>query len=63
MYGRKSTSYLRSVVMGFILQLFPIIAVVTISFGFGYGVREWIARRRRAAAREKFHRENPEYGR
>jgi hypothetical protein len=47
--------------MGFILQLLPLFVVVVISFACGYGVRGWIARRRRAAAREKFHQENPEW--
>ena len=47
--------------MGFILELLPIFALVIISFACGYGIREWTARRRRAAAREKFHQENPEW--
>ena len=34
-----------------ILVLLPLV----ISFACGYGLREWISRRRRAAAREKFH--------
>ena len=53
--------------MGFILELLPIFAVAAIGFACGYGIREWMARRRRAAAREKFHQEHPElrrlYGR
>ena len=34
-----------------ILVLLPLV----ISFACGYGLRAWISRRRRAAAREKFH--------
>jgi hypothetical protein len=47
--------------VGFILGLLPIFALVAIGFASGYGLREWMARRRRAAAREKFHQENPEW--
>ena len=47
--------------MGFILQLLPLFVVVAIGFACGYGVCEWIARRRLAAAREKIHQENPEW--
>ncbi|HZE54730.1 MAG TPA: hypothetical protein VE111_15885 [Bradyrhizobium sp.] len=34
-----------------ILVLLPLV----ISFACGYGLRAWMSRRRRAAAREKFH--------
>ena len=46
--------------VGFILQLFPLFAMVGISFACGYGIREWIARRQRAAARQKFYDEHPD---
>jgi hypothetical protein len=41
-----------------------IILWVTLFIGFagGYGLRDYISRRRRKAARKKFHDENPEYG-
>ena len=32
-----------------------ILVLLVISFACGYGLRAWISRRRRAAAREKFH--------
>jgi hypothetical protein len=46
--------------VGIISELLPLFAIVLISFACGYGLREWIARRRRAAAREKFYQENPD---
>ena len=42
-----------------ISALLPFLASLLIGFACGYAVRELIARRRRAAAREKFYRENP----
>ena len=46
--------------MSFILGLLPILGVIVVSFASGYILREGVARRRRAAAREKFYRKNPE---
>jgi hypothetical protein len=43
-----------------ISALLPLLFLLFISFACGYGVRELIARRRRAAAREKFYQEHPE---
>jgi hypothetical protein len=43
-----------------IFALLPQLVLVVFGFASGYGVREWIARRRRAAAREKYYKENPE---
>jgi hypothetical protein len=42
-----------------ISALFPFLFLLFIGFALGYGVRELIARRRRAAAREKFYQEHP----
>ena len=38
----------------------PLLLVIIISFGCGYGVREWLSRRRRAAEREKYYERHPE---
>jgi hypothetical protein len=38
------------------LLLLPLV----IGFACGYGVREWISRRRRAAARKKYYERHPE---
>ena len=43
-----------------IFALLPQLVLVMFGFASGYGLREWIARRRRTAAREKYYRENPE---
>jgi hypothetical protein len=43
-----------------ISALLPLLFLLLTSFAFGYGIREFIARRRRAAAREKFYQEHPE---
>jgi hypothetical protein len=43
-----------------IFALLPQLFLVLIGFASGYGVREWIARRRRAAAREQYYKNNPE---
>jgi hypothetical protein len=43
--------------------LLLILLPLLISFGCGYGVRELISRRRRAAEREKFLSKHPEYTR
>jgi len=40
--------------------LLPLLTIVFVSFACGYGVREFIARRRRAAARKKFYEQNPD---
>jgi hypothetical protein len=40
--------------------LLPLLTIVFVSFACGYGVRELIARRRRAAARKKFYDEHPD---
>jgi hypothetical protein len=46
--------------LGFLLQLLPLATLLLIGFACGYGIREWIARRRRIAAREKFYQEHAE---
>jgi hypothetical protein len=43
-----------------ISALIPGILLLSIGFACGYGVRELLARRRHAAAREKFFKEHPE---
>ena len=43
-----------------ISALLPLLVLLFIGFACGYGVRDLIARRRRAAAREKFYQEHPE---
>ena len=40
--------------------LLLLLIIVFVSFACGYGVREFIARRRRAAARKKFYDEHPD---
>jgi hypothetical protein len=40
--------------------LLPIVILWLVGFACGHGVREYIARRRHAAAREKFYQEHPE---
>jgi hypothetical protein len=48
-------------ISGMILALLPLLfLMLIISFGCGYGVREWISRRRRAAEREKYYKAHPE---
>jgi hypothetical protein len=47
--------------MSTILGLLPFLAAITVAFGCGYGLREYIARRRRTAARDKFYRDHPDY--
>jgi hypothetical protein len=46
--------------VGVIFDLLPLFATAVISFACGYGIREWMARRRRATAREKFYRDHPD---
>jgi hypothetical protein len=46
--------------VGFLLQLLPLATLLLVGFACGYGIREWIARRRRIAAREKFYQEHAE---
>jgi hypothetical protein len=46
--------------MGIILALLAVLLLFSLGFACGYGIREWISRRRRAAEREKFHRKHPE---
>ena len=46
--------------VGFFLQLLPLVALLLTGFACGYGIREWIARRRRIAARERFYQEHAE---
>ena len=48
--------------MQLIIQIAPLLILLVVAFGCGYGVREYIARRRRAAARKIFHEEHPEFG-
>jgi len=45
---------------GMILALLPLLVVIFVSFACGYGVRELISRRRRAAARENYYQKHPE---
>jgi hypothetical protein len=39
--------------------LLPLLFLILFSFGCGYGVREWVSRRRRAAEREKYYKAHP----
>jgi hypothetical protein len=43
-----------------IIQIAPLFVLLAVAFGCGYGVREFIAHRRRAAARKKFYDEHPD---
>ena len=45
-----------------ISALLPLVFLLFIGFVCGYGVRELIARRRRATARKIFHEKYPEFG-
>jgi hypothetical protein len=45
-----------------IIQIAPMLILLVVAFGCGYGAREFIARRRRAAARKTFHEKYPEFG-
>jgi hypothetical protein len=45
---------------GMLLALLLVLLLFFVGFGCGYGVREWIARRRRAVARMKFYKDNPD---
>jgi hypothetical protein len=40
--------------------MFEMLLVMLIGFGCGYGLRELIGRRRRAARREKYYQKYPE---
>jgi hypothetical protein len=44
------------------MQIAPLLCLLVLAFGCGYGVREYMARRRRVIARKKFHEEHPEFG-
>ena len=46
--------------MDLIIQLVPLLLLLAVAFGCGYGVREYIARRRNATARKKFYDEHPD---
>jgi len=46
--------------MGLLLALLPLLMIIVFSFACGYGLREWISRRRRAAAKEKYYQKYPE---
>ena len=46
--------------MDLIIQLAPLLLLLAVAFGSGYGVREYIMRRRNAAARKKFYDEHPD---
>jgi hypothetical protein len=48
--------------MSMIFDLLPLLAIILVSFACGYALREHIARRRRDAARKKFHEEHPQFG-
>ena len=41
--------------MQLIIELAPLLLLLAVAFSCGYGVREYIARRRNAAARKKFY--------
>jgi hypothetical protein len=43
-----------------IIEIAPLLLLLAVAFSCGYGVREYIARRRNAAARKKFYEEHPE---
>jgi hypothetical protein len=43
-----------------IFNLIELFALLFFAFACGYGVREWIARRRNAATRRKFYLEHDE---
>jgi hypothetical protein len=43
-----------------IIEIAPLLILLGAAFGCGYGLREFIARRRNAAAREKFYNEHPD---
>jgi hypothetical protein len=46
--------------MDLIIRAAPLLLLLAVAFGSGYGIREYIARRRRAAARKKFYDEHAE---
>jgi len=41
-------------------QLIAVLLSLIISFACGYGVREWVSRRRHAAARKDYFERHPE---
>ena len=45
-----------------LLALLLVLLLFFVRFACGYGVRELIARRRRAVARKIFHEKHPEFG-
>jgi hypothetical protein len=49
-------------VVEIIFALLPALSVLAVGFVLGYGVREYLSRRRRTAIRRKFHEEHPEFG-
>ena len=49
--------------MQLFIQIAPLLVLLVVAFGCGYGVREYIARRRRAAVRKIFHENIPSLGR
>ena len=46
--------------MHLIVQIAPLSILFAVAFVCGYGNREYIARRKRAAARKKFYDEHPD---
>ena len=42
------------------INLLPLLFLIIISFGCGYGVREWMSRRRRAVERKIYYERHPE---
>jgi hypothetical protein len=47
--------------MDLIIRLAPLLLLLAVAFASDYGVREYIARRRNAAARKKFYDEHLTY--
>jgi hypothetical protein len=46
--------------LGMLLAVLLILLLFIVGFACGFGVRELMARRRRAASRAKFYEDNPE---
>jgi hypothetical protein len=43
-----------------IFALLPVLTIIIAAFACGYALREYMARRRNAAARKKFYDEHPD---
>ena len=48
--------------MQLIIQIAPLLVLLVVAFGCGYGLRDYISRRRHVIARKKFLEEHPEFG-